>query len=70
MPSKSVWNSSDYQRVFLDSVAIKFAIKKPSDWGNITNKVFTEEGGSTLLRKFNGSIANVLSNAYPGNDST
>lgn len=53
------------QKNFLEEFAQNYHIKKPEDWGRITQKVFIEEGGIALLLKY-GSIFQVLRAVFPG----
>lgn len=53
------------QREYMESIATKFHIKKPSDWGKITvNEV--GEDGRYILSRYNGSMFKTLSSIYPG----
>jgi hypothetical protein len=50
------WNDKRNQRELLDSLAVKWNIKKPEDWLRITNKMVVREGGSFIMYHYNGSL--------------
>lgn len=41
-------------------------IKKPEDWGKITNYQFIERGGGTLLSLYENSMFRMLRSSFPG----
>lgn len=61
------WKSKANRRKFLDQVAVKLKIQKPSDWGKVTKIQFHEYGGGYLLNNFyRGSPYDCLSSVYEG----
>lgn len=63
---KSYWNSIDNCRIFLDEVAHKRNIKKPSDWGKITQEEIIDLGGRSFLAQYSGSLIAGLQSVYKG----
>lgn len=59
------WDNVSNQKVFLDNLSKKLNIKHVHDWFRITTTKFQAKGGSTLLRKYNGSLGNMLATVYP-----
>lgn len=55
------------QREFLDTLATKLGVKRPSDWGVISKSKILAHGGSSVLRFYNNSIIKTLKSVYPGN---
>lgn len=67
---KSYWNSMENRRTFLDSIAAKYNIKKPSDWGKLKIGVIYENGGTTLMKNYyNDSLFVCLQSVYKGQSS-
>lgn len=54
------------QRKFLDNIAIKFGIKKPTDWGNVRVISLRKAGLDILLEKHENSLFKLLQNVYKG----
>lgn len=63
--SQSYWKSAENRMKFLDTMATKLNIKKPSDWGKVKRKDIHEHRGSSLLN-YNRSVFNSLQSAYKG----
>lgn len=51
---------------FLQELASKFKILKPSDWGKITNQEICSAGGKSLLRNYNNSLFSCLQSTFKG----
>eukprot|EP00026_Physarum_polycephalum_P002684 Phypoly_transcript_02692.p1 GENE.Phypoly_transcript_02692~~Phypoly_transcript_02692.p1 ORF type:complete len:862 (+),score=102.64 Phypoly_transcript_02692:87-2672(+) len=49
----------------VENLARKLGIKQLSDWYYVFKSSFAQHGGSTLLRRFNGSMLKILQEAYP-----
>lgn len=60
------WSNFQNQRQFLDDLALKLGIKEKKDWGSISTKVITANGGRTLLNHHNGSLYRALKHVYKG----
>lgn len=54
------------QKLFFENLASKYQLKGTTDWKKITNKVILDNGGSSILNHYGGSIHNALSSIYPG----
>lgn len=63
----SYWKLEENRKLFLDDIAKKLSIKKPSDWGKVTVQHFYDLGGSSLLNNYyNGSLHACLQSVYKG----
>lgn len=69
MKSSNYWEDSENIRKFLEQIARVIGVKKPSDWGNLTQARFEELGGSALLHRHKLSLKNILKIGYPGESS-
>lgn len=63
--SQSFWKSAENRKKFLDNMATKLNIKKPSDWGKVKRKDLHTNGGSSLLN-YNSSVFSSLQSTYKG----
>lgn len=54
------------QREFLNSIAHKYNIQKPSDWGGITSRTLYKEGADKI-KAYKGSVIRLLRSVFPGN---
>lgn len=54
------------RKKFLDEIAKKLNIKKPSDWGKVTVQHLQELGGSAFMRLYNDSLFTCLQSIYKG----
>lgn len=64
--SYGFWNNKVNQRSFLENIAKRFDIKKPSDWGQITYNDVKNNGGSSILLKNGHSVFKALHFSFPG----
>lgn len=62
---KGHWADRDNQREFIAKIAKKFNIHSPQDWSKVTVEWFRENGGSSILNYYGGSLANALQTLYP-----
>lgn len=63
----SYWNSMDNQKKFMNELAMKLEIKKPSDWGKVTKKEIYELGGGSMLSYYyENSLFHCLQVVYRG----
>ncbi len=60
-----LWDNISYQRDFMDDLAKKLNITQPSRWYTLTSSVLKQNNGSTLLKKYAGSISKLLTTVYP-----
>lgn len=60
------WNEKTNQLRFMEDLKKKLGIKNPSDWGKITLKTVSENGGRTLIKIHGGSLLKTLQALYPG----
>lgn len=51
---------------FLDDLSALLQIKEPRDWGKVTHRVFLENNGAYLLKKYQYSIPKLLKEVYQG----
>lgn len=65
LPS-NYWNSLENRRKFLDEMKLKFNIKEPKDWGNISVKEFQNAGGNSMLKLYGNSLFECLQSIYTG----
>lgn len=64
---KSYWISLDNRKKFLEEIAFKLKIKKPSDWGKVTKHEFRKLGGNTLISYYySNSLFNCLKDIFKG----
>lgn len=63
------WRQQENQKEFLNSIAKKLNVQKPSDWGNISKSQINKSGGSSLLKHYGESIPKMLKSIFPGNNS-
>lgn len=63
---KRCWIDKTTRYQFLDEVAKKLKIQKPSDWGRVKSETFSKCGGAYLLNLYGGSMYNLLQNVYKG----
>ncbi len=59
------WDNLSSQRTFMDNLAKKLGIVDMEGWYSITAKTLQMNGGSTLARKYNGSVFKMLAILYP-----
>lgn len=62
----SHWKSTSNQRKFIEEIALKLNIIKPSDWGSISVRRVFELGGTSLLDNYQGSLFRCLKTIYKG----
>lgn len=63
----SYWKSLRNQKQFLDELARNLNIKRPSDWGKLTTRSFSECGGKSILSNYyDGSLFKCLQSVYSG----
>lgn len=65
-PKTNTWTSLEARQKFLERMALKFNIQKPSDWGKIQYNHIRGYGGSGLIRKYNNSVYQMLVDVFPG----
>lgn len=59
------WKLQENRKKFLDELASKLKLKKPSDWGNVTIQQIHDFGGGSLLNTYyNDSIFACLQSVY------
>lgn len=63
---KLYWRSIANRKRLLDEISLKLKIKKPSDWGTVTNQIFCALGGTSLLSYHKGSLLLCLKSVYKG----
>jgi hypothetical protein len=51
------WKDINNQRTFLNFVAQKYSITHPKDWSNMTAQTLASEGGTGLLKYYNGNLS-------------
>src|SRR5690349_16618450 len=56
----------DNQRTFLLEISRKFLINNPQDWGNMSIKKITDNGGHGLLNYYDQSLFKTLKSVFPG----
>eukprot|EP00011_Vannellida_sp_DIVA3-517-6-12_P005340 CAMPEP_0114617818 /NCGR_PEP_ID=MMETSP0168-20121206/7390_1 /TAXON_ID=95228 ORGANISM="Vannella sp., Strain DIVA3 517/6/12" /NCGR_SAMPLE_ID=MMETSP0168 /ASSEMBLY_ACC=CAM_ASM_000044 /LENGTH=455 /DNA_ID=CAMNT_0001828959 /DNA_START=111 /DNA_END=1475 /DNA_ORIENTATION=- len=59
------WDSGENRRSFVDSVARAAGVQQASDWRKVSSQEVQRLGGSRLLARFNGSLADLLQDVYP-----
>ncbi len=59
------WHMLSEQRAVLDDLAKKLNIKDKSEWYGVHPSRFQRHGAITLLRRYNGSLFQLLSTVYP-----
>lgn len=60
------WENIEHQKNFLLELEHKLQIKEHREWGEITTKIFSENGGISILNYYGGSIFRLLSTLRPG----
>ncbi len=60
------WRDVKNRRKFLDELEKKLAINNPKNWGQIKTETILENGGSSLLRYYGGSMFKALSGIRSG----
>lgn len=63
---RDFWSFKENQLEFLVNLQKDFKIKKPEDWGKITNHQFIEHGGGSLLSLYENSMLKMLRSSFPG----
>lgn len=64
---KGFWMHKRNQIEFFNSLAKKFGIEKPNDWGNVHNEdILATAGGAAILGHFDSSLFKALQNVYSG----
>ncbi len=53
------------ERAFMDELAAKLNVTKPSDWLKVTTTSLQQQGASSLIKKYNGSLTKLLTTIYP-----
>ncbi len=65
-PRVSKWDSIAKHKAWLDHICSKkLGIKTHEDWQKVTIEDIKNVGGATLIRKYRGSMSNMLSAVYP-----
>lgn len=64
--SNGFWSIKGNQKEFFDEIAARLKITSPSDWGKLSPKVINQHGGSSIIKKYNGSFFQALQQVYPG----
>jgi len=61
------WAEKENQKAFLDFLAKKFGFKdgEMEGWYKVSHKMIIENGGSGLLKRFDGSFQSLLESIYP-----
>lgn len=62
--SRGHWIVQENYLTFMEQLAKRFNIKKPSDWGTLSRRKLIQNGASSLLEK-GSSLLNVLQRLYP-----
>lgn len=63
----SYWTSFENRVKFLEEIKVKYQIKEPKDWGNISIQKVKESGGEYMLKKYyNESLFQCLQSLYKG----
>lgn len=60
------WTDKENQRVFLESFAKKHGIHRAQDWGKVSTRHFSSDGGVSVLKHFKGSLFRTLVSSFPG----
>lgn len=60
------WLTIQNQRAFLDSLAKKFKIQEPKEWGKFAFQDALEHGAGVLLKNYGFSLQKALRANYPG----
>jgi len=58
------WSNEENHKDFMDWLGKELNFKKMDDWYNISQKAIGENGGGSLLNKYN-SLFNLVSSIYP-----
>lgn len=67
--TKNYWNDISNQKKYMDWVSKELNIIEFSDWYNVSGKYLQNNFyGSSLLRKYNGSLSDLLKTIYPNYD--
>ncbi len=59
------WDVVSNQRTFLDDLAKKLNIKNQEGWYKVSASIVRQNGGPTLLWKYNNSLISMLLSVYP-----
>lgn len=59
------WDNAMNRRAFMEKVAATYGVEKKEDWRRVTNESVIKAGGSTLLRRFNSNVMELLRNVFP-----
>ncbi len=62
---RKYWDDRSNQRAFLDDIAKQLDINDVHGWYKLTTTSLRKLGGSSLLCKYNFSLAKLLSTVYP-----
>jgi hypothetical protein len=54
--ARGYWKDRDIHKAFFDQLAIKYNIQKLEDWNKVTTRMVVNEGGSSIIRHYNGSL--------------
>jgi hypothetical protein len=55
------WENKDNQRNFLEGLSKELGLKDFTDWNSLTESHFIENGGAQLLKRYGGSISQLMS---------
>mmetsp|Transcript_526 Transcript_526/g.1844 ORF Transcript_526/g.1844 Transcript_526/m.1844 type:complete len:320 (+) Transcript_526:385-1344(+) len=66
MVSAAYWEKAEHRRRFMDGVRAQLGVREAADWRKLTVVRLRELGGSSLLWRYNGSVAALLRDVYPG----
>lgn len=67
--SPGYWEDKKNQREFFDSLARKFNIQEPKDWGKLNTSTIKKHGGACVLYHYKGVLLAALRSVYPSNNS-
>lgn len=62
----SYWTSKQNVKRFIDNISLKLNIRSPKEWGQVSNRLFKEVGGASLLTYYKNSLFFCLQAVYEG----
>jgi len=58
------WKNKSTQREFMEYLGKQLNLQHMDEWYKVTTRQISEKGGGGLLRKYNGSPANLIMSVY------
>lgn len=62
--SKQFWDSQSNRIKFFDEISVRYGLSGPDDWRKLSSSLIKRNGGSGVLKKYEGSILRALQDTF------